>query len=138
MSKTDKIAARIANFIITIQTKVSNYMNKKLVRMSLKKTKIFLTIFCLFWGGFSLYLVIRAVTDKKPAVLKIDPVNLPHHFNNEEKKTDQVDRNILRQISDYKRFMDSIHQPIRPGLMDSMTILEKIYLSQQKNEAYEK
>lgn len=39
---------------------------------------------------------------------------------------------IYEQIQDYKKYMDSIGQPIRPGMLDSMRILEEIYLQQQK------
>jgi hypothetical protein len=138
--KTDKVAGKIAGWIIKCQTKVSDFMNKRLSKLSIKRTKVLLVVFCLFWGGLSIYFIVYAVLNKKPHTLKVDPLNLPQHFINDEnsEREDRVGTDTYKKIQEYKKYMDSIHQTIRPGLLDSMNMLEQIYLSQQKKEAYEK
>ncbi len=136
----DKVAGKIAGFVITVQTKCSDFMNKLLSRLSLQKTKILLVVFCFCWGSLSIYFILQAVFDSKPTTLKVDPLQFPRHFIDagDEETTNRVDEHIYQQIQAYRKSMDSLHQPIRPGLLDSMNVLEQIYLLQQKNETNEK
>ena len=65
---------------------------------------------------------------------KIDNVHVPEHF---DKSGDEIMENpvsveMYQQIQEYKRYMDSLGEPIRPSLLDSIKILEEIYLQQQK------
>lgn len=130
----DKVAGKIAGGFIWLQTKFSNWMNKIFTGMNRKKLKIILIAFCLVSGGLSIYFFIDALVSSPKAKFKIDQVRMPQHF---DKSGDEVMENampddIYQQIQDYKRYMDSIGEPIRPGLADSMRILEEIYLQQKK------
>ena len=130
----DKVAGKIATFFMKVQTKFSNFMNKKVSHLSLTKMKILLTLFCLSWGGLSIYFIVNAVFDSKQISIKIDRINIPIPIERPDDRLseDHVDEETFLQIQDYKKYMDSTHQPIRPGLLDSMNVLEQIYLSQQK------
>ena len=130
----DKVAGKIAGGFIWLQTKFSYWMNKIFTRMNRKKLKIILTTFCIVSGGLSLYFFVDAIVSKPKAKFKIDQVRMPQHF---DKSGDEVMENVMpadiyEQIQDYKKYMDSIGQPIRPGMLDSIRILEEIYLLQQK------
>lgn len=130
----DKVAGKIAGGFIWLQTKFGDWMNKIFTRMNRKKLKIILTTFCIVSGGLSLYFFVDAIVSKPKAKFKIDLVRMPQHF---DKSGDEVMENVMptdiyEQIQDYKKYMDSIGQPIRPGMLDSMRILEEIYLQQQK------
>jgi hypothetical protein len=130
----DKVAGKIAGGFIWLQTKFSNWMNKIFTGMNRKKLKIILIAFCLVSGGLSIYFFIDALVSSPKAKFKIDQVRMPQHF---DKSGDEVMENampddIYQQIQDYKRYMDSIGESIRPGLADSMRILEEIYLQQKK------
>ena len=97
-------------------------------------------IFCLFWGGLSGYYLFTAILKPGQSSLKIESINVPRHINqgaNEETEY-QVDQETYQKVQEYKKYMDSTHQQIEPGLLDSINMLEQIYLSQTNNEEYEK
>ncbi len=124
----DKVAGKIANGLIWLQTKIADRMNK------LKNLKAILIAFCVISSGLSIYFLVDAIIAKPKQSMKIDPIRMPQHF---DKSGDEIMENVMpgdiyQQIQEYKSYMDSIGQPIRPGMMDSIKILEEIYLQQQK------
>src|SRR5690349_21840656 len=126
----DKVAGRIAGFFILLQTKFADTMNKRFGSIQMKKIKTALFVFCFISGGLSIYFFIEAIVSKPKAKFRIEQVRVPKHF---DKSGDGVMESampddIYQQIQDYRRYMDSIGEAIRPGLQDSMRILEQIYL----------
>lgn len=123
---TDKAANKVAAGILKVQTKMSNAVNNKLNKLTARKLKIVLLIFCLCWGSLSIYFM---VFDKKAAVRpeKVRMVRQP-----DENSSYRVDTEIIEQIHAYKKYMDSLGESIRPTLLDSMNVLEEIYSKQQK------
>lgn len=151
---SDKVASKIAGAGIKAQKLFADKMNKVFEGMTNKRIKIVLTIFCLAAGGYSLYLLGNAVfspSQKQPS-FKIEQASIPKHINKAGDETilqeATVDEETFNKIRDFKKYMDSIkiykkaeYDSIlinRPGLMDSVQMLEQIYLSQNKNELYEK
>ena len=121
----DKAANKIAAAILTVQTKTSNAVNNKINKVPVKQLKFFLFLFCLSWGSLSMYFI---VFDRKTKI-KIDKVRTVRQPS--ENQSYKVDSEIIEQIHAYKRYMDSLGEPVRPSLLDSMNVLEEIY-SQQK------
>ena len=136
-SLQDKVAKRIAGFGIKVQTKFADGMNKIISGVSTGRMKVLLVIFCLFWGGLSVYFIGHAVFGSKQPAIRVDRVHIPQHINKplDEEIENTVDEETYQQIQDYKKYMDSTHQVIRAGLLDSMNVLEQIYLSQQKKRS---
>lgn len=143
-----RAAKGIANFLLTVQREFSECMNTSTKNVSAKNMKIALIVFCLFSGGFSIYLIAQAIlrSDKEQPVLKIDQVDVPKHYDrigDEDLHTEQyVDRESYERIESFERYMDSLQQTqqgskvydsiviARPGLMDSVKLLKEIYQSQ--------
>ncbi len=130
----DKVAGKIAGGLIKVQTKFGNGMDKIVSTMTTKKVKVWLAVFCIVSGGSSIYFFVNALVTKPKPVFKIDAVHVPKHF---DKSGDEVMENPLpdemyQHIQEYKKYMDSLGEPIRPSLLDSIKILEEIYLQQQK------
>ncbi len=130
----DKVAGKIAGVFIKIQVGFAKMMNKYFGTMKTQHIKLWLLAFCIISGGLSIYFFAEAIVSKPKPKFRIDQVRVPKHF---DKSGDEVMENVLpedifRQIQDYKRHMDSIGEPIRPGLADSMRVLEEIYFQQQK------
>lgn len=130
----DKVAGKIATVFIKIQSGFSDRMNKYFGTMKTQHIKLWLLAFCIVSGGLSIYFFADAIVSKPKPKFRIDQVRVPQHF---DKSGDEVMENALpddiyQQIQDYKKHMDSIGEPIRPGLADSMRVLEEIYLQQQK------
>jgi hypothetical protein len=146
-SGSDKVAGKIAGFIVKAQTKFADVMNRNFSGISTKRMKIFLFLFCLVSGGLSIYYIVNAVFnhDKKNNSFKIDHVDVPKHY---DKTGDElihsqifIDEETMQNIQVFKQYMDSLktkgakqYDSImleRPGLMDSITMLEEIYYSQK-------
>ncbi len=123
----DKVAGKIANGLMMVQVKISDRMNK------LKNLKAILITFCVVSSGLSIYFLVDAIISKPKPTFKVEPIRMPQHFDKsgDEVMESKMPDDIYQQIQGYKKYMDSIGQPIRPGLADSMRILEQIYLQQQ-------
>lgn len=131
---TDKVAAKIASGIIYLQTKFSKQMSKIVSGMTVQKVKVFLILFCVISGGLSIYFIVSSLRAKKVDPMKIERVRMPEnlHRSGDEVMDNEMPLDIYQQIQDYKKYMDSIGEPMRKSLLDSMNILEQIYLQQQK------
>ncbi len=123
----DKVAGKIAGFIIGIQTKISDKMNR------FKYLKLVLVFFCVLSAVLSGYFLVDAFVSKPKAKIKVDRIRSPRPIEgpSEEMFDERIPDEIYYQIQSYKRYMDSTGEMIRPGLADSMRILEEIYLQQQ-------
>ena len=128
----DKAAGRIANAGMKLQRKFSDMMDKLLLTIPTGKLKMIVVMFCLCAGGFSIYLIANAIVSKPRSPVKIDNVHVPKHFDKagDEIMESNIDSSLYQQIQEYKRYMDSTRQAIRPSLLDSIKLLEEIYLSQ--------
>ena len=146
-SMSDKVAGKIAHVGIRVQTKFAISMNKLFSNMPVKKLNVFLIVFCLSCGGYSIYLIANAIfsSDKKQSSFKVDQVNVPKHFDKTGDEINQsenyIDEDTYKQLQEFKRYMDSLQTNksklydsimiARPGLMDSVLVLEQIYNSQK-------
>lgn len=124
----DKVAQKVAQGILKVQTSFSNRMNK------LKYLKLFLIWFCFISGSLSIYFFVDAIVSKPKVKIKIDHISSPRpiYEHDEEMYNNKIPDEIYKQIQAYKRYADSTGEIIRPGLADSMRILEEMYLQQQK------
>lgn len=146
----EKAAKGIAQFLLKTQSKFADIMNNQAKHIPSKRMKAILIAFCLLGGGYSLYLVGEAIlkSDKEQPAFKIDPVNVPKHYDrsgDEGSRSDQyVDKETYEQIESFEQYMDSLQRTAtgikardsifqtRPGLMDSIRMLKEIYNYQIK------
>lgn len=145
---SDKVAGKIAGFGMALQNRFAATMNKLFEKMNYKRLKIWLVVFCICCGGYSIYLLVDAIM--RPATnqqsIKIDPVKVPRHYNNtgDEMLTpdNAVDEETFQKIQAFKKYMDSLKLTAnkqydsilvaRPYLMDTVLMLEQIYYSQKQ------
>jgi hypothetical protein len=130
----DKLARKIAGGFVFVQTQFSEFMNRRFAAMPVNRLKISLIAFCIFSGGLSLYFLVSAIVTKPKPTFRIDQVKAPQHFDRagDEVMENELPEDIYREIQEYRYYMDSIGESIRPGLQDSMRVLEEIYLQHQK------
>ena len=145
---SDKVADKIAGAGIKIQQVFAKKMNTMFMNIEIKKLKILLILFCICAGGYSIYLVAESIigSDKKQNGFKIQQMDVPGHF---DKTGDEslipetyVDDETYQRIKRFKDYMDSLKHnrsseydsilQVRPGLMDSVQMLEEIYYSQKQ------
>ena len=124
----DKVAGRIANGILWAQQKFSDRMNR------FKDLKTFLICFCIVSASISTWVFVDAFVTKPKSKIRIDRIQSPRPIQekSEELYDEKIPDDIYQQMQAYKRYMDSIGEPIRPGLADSMRYLEEMYLQQLK------
>ena len=147
-SMSDKVAGKIAGVGIKAQQLFTEKMNKLFMKTDFKRLKLILIFFCVSAGGYSIYLIANSVfsPERKQKSFEIQQMDIPKHFNKTGDETVMpeatIDEQTYLQIQDFRKHMDSLklnrtteHDSIlqaRPGLMDSVQVLEQIYLSQQK------
>ncbi len=145
---SDKIAGKIAKAGIAVQNKFAKGMDKIFAGMKTKRLKLYLIIFCIGCGGYSIYLFTDAIIspDANNKALQIDKASIPKLIDDtgdEMMATDNsVDEETFNQIQQFKRYLDSLKQSksylydsivtARPFLMDTVLILEQIYYSQKQ------
>lgn len=145
---SDKVAGKIAGLGIKLQQLFAEKMNRIFMKTDFKRLKIILIIFCLCAGGYSIYLIANSVIspDRKQNSFEVQQMDVPKHLDKtgEENLIPEayVDEEIYQQVKEFRNYMDSLKQKrrneydsilqARPGLMDSVQMLEQIYLSQKQ------
>lgn len=145
---SDKVAGRIAGAGIKMQQVFAKKMNTMFMNIEIKRLKVLLILFCICAGGYSIYLIAESIIgpDKKQNGFKIQQMDVPKHY---DKTGDEslvpetyVDDETYKKIKQFRNYMDSLRQnkskeydsilQARPGLMDSVQMLEEIYYSQKQ------
>jgi hypothetical protein len=145
-SVSDKVAGKIAGAGLRMQRAFGNKMNKLFENMNQLKLKRGLIVFTLLAGSYSLYLIVTAITKPiKQNSFKVEQIDVPKHFNKTGdeiiEQNAMVDEETYTNIQQFKKYMDSLkfnntkqYDSIlitRPGLIDSVQMLEQIYYSQK-------
>jgi hypothetical protein len=143
----DKVAKGIAGFLLSVQTRFASIMNAWTNQLSTGAKRFWLVIFCLVFGGFSIYAFIGAFRNNENSSRSIKPaqVSFPKYYHQQElHKVPTVSKNDMLRIDRFKKYMDSLQRSkngkgiydsiikARPGLMDSIKVIEQLYYSQSK------
>lgn len=145
---SDKVAGKIAGVGIKAQQLFAEKMNRTFMKTDFKRLKLILIFFCVSAGGYSIYLIASSVfsPERKQKTFEIQQMDIPKHFDKTGDETVMpdatVDEQTYLQIQDFRKYMDSLKLnrtneydsilQARPGLMDSVQVLEQIYLSQKQ------
>ncbi len=148
VTASDKVAEKIAAAGIKLQQLFAEKMNRLFMKTDFKRLKIILILFCICAGGYSIYLIANSVIspDRKQNSFEVQQMDVPKHL---DKTGDEnlipeayVDEETYHQVKQFRNYMDSLKQKrrneydsilqARPGLMDSVQMLEQIYLSQKQ------
>lgn len=143
----DRVAARIASVVITIQNHFAVFLTKQTAKFSASSLKLIVGLFILCWFSASMYFFATGFTNEKE-YNSIYIARLKHPsfvVNRSRAKPDYalvVTDGEYKKIRQFREYMDSlgkyaseIYDSIllnRPGLMDSITVLEQIYSQQKK------
>lgn len=128
---TDKAANGIANGILKSQNRFARYMYSITKSWKQKQQWIFFYLVCVVFGGLSIIAIINSFKIKEqdkaiiPKFISV-PRNI-HQQNNEFVITE----NEFQQVQEYKRKYPNL-QKERPGLFDSLSLIEQVYYSQKK------
>lgn len=130
------------------QRKWSVYLGEKVKSWPLLYVRITFASFCLLYGGCNVYLLFTAFW-KQPATMRVDKISTPSHVIQPGKtelnqQLPIVSESEYHRIKSFMAYMDSLkHDPggrlvydsivqARPGLLDSVSVVESIYKQQKK------
>lgn len=144
-SISNKAALGISKMINRMQHRFGETLNRKTAQLTQRGKIILFIVFCLLFGGGSLYVFIDGFTSSRSfsRALKPGAISVPKHVTKTGNDNQPIKAIItaedIRKIKRFRRYMDSlkiskngvfIYDSIinaRPGLMDSVTEVERVY-----------
>ena len=144
----DKLVNGIAGSILKAQKYFASFLDRKVNCLSNRDRKIGFVIFCVFTACLSFYYIATAITgtDKNAMIIQSGKIKTPKYYDQTgETKTELlISQNDYQSVELFEKYMDSVQQNktgkamydsilhARPGLMDSVKMLE--YIFQQQNQ----
>jgi hypothetical protein len=123
--------------------KCADYLNRKSIHLSHKVITIGLIIFCFCWSALSIWILLKAV-NHRDLPLTINSISLPKKVPTIPAipQPDQETTQALKRIELFRQYLDSLQlndfnkyreiQVARPGLLDSIALIEKYYFTIKK------
>jgi hypothetical protein len=144
----DKFLKPIVHDCLKWQSTWAEWMQKKAEKLSGKGKLMVLLVFVLLAGGYSIYLIGRSFSENQTPSFSIISIKRPANIQetgDELKHTNAIlSKSEYERIHQFRQYMDSLvvsasgktlHDSIvalRPGLMDSIQVIENMYQSQIK------
>ena len=128
---TDKAANGIANGILKSQNGFAKSMSSVTKNWKRKQQWIFLYVVCLFFGGLSILAVVNSLKTREPnKAIILKSISVPKNIH-QQSNVFVITESEFHQIQECKRKYPNL-QKERPGLFDSLSLVEQIYYSQKK------
>ncbi len=126
----NKAAKTISNAILKFQNGFSNLMYAGTKDWNKSRQWIFLYLVCLFFGGLSIVAVIQPFRTNIPNRTFVPTsIKVPRTIK-QEKYGFVITENEFQKVQAFKRKYPDL-QKDRPGLYDSLTMIEQVYYSQK-------
>ena len=127
----DKAATGIANGILKSQRWFANTLESRTIKWKQKQQWIFLCAVCLVFGGLSIAAMVKSFkTGADSNTLMPKSISVPKNIY-EEDKPFLITENEFQKVQEYKRTHPNLIKE-RPGLFDSLILIEQSYYSQKK------
>ena len=128
---TDKAANGIAKGILKTQSVFEKYMRSLSKNWKNKQQWIFLYLVCLVFGGLSIVAIVNPfrVKDTNSSLIP-KPIAVPKSIH-QQRNGFAITESEFQQVQDYKAKYPNL-QKERPGLFDSLSLIEEVYHSQKK------
>jgi hypothetical protein len=135
--------------LIRAQRRLADYLNGKAQQIPTRRQQWYLAVFCLQLGGASLYLIVDALwlTPHTRSIITVEHLSRPAHIRSPPPEPfasgDENTPPELGRIRQFRQYLDSLRQSPagmqhyeslvqdRPGLLDSLALLEQLYPSLQ-------
>lgn len=144
----ERLANNIVAACIRLQQRWADFMQRYTERLSRNGKLILLSSFCLTAGSLSIYFIASSVTSRKASSFTVIHLKKPPYaINSADENTKSmvvVSKAEHEKIQHFRFYMDSLARSPsgkelynsiisrRPGLMDSILLVENIYQSQSK------
>ena len=109
-SLKDEVAIKVVNLLLKLQVKFSKVMSSLTKNFSVKRLKVWLAVFCLLSGGFSIYLIAEAIFKDKHPALKIEKIDVPQYYDQDLQTGRTIEPESYEGLQSFRRYMDSLQQ----------------------------
>jgi hypothetical protein len=121
-------------------------LGQKSEKLSIRKKKIWVVLFCLVYGGISASIILHNLNRGRAAPGIIQVGHIPAHIGrtNGIRLKPFFTETALNRVELLKKYLDSLSRSDkdkydtiiiqRPRLLDSIKLFEKLYFSQSKNK----
>ena len=143
----DRILRQMVNACLRMQTGWAQWMGRRTQHLSRRALLLLLLAFIALSGGYSIYLIGQSFSGHQANAFSVTPIKKPGHVLQTGEATSQPDMLIstdYQRIIRFRGYMDSLARSpagktvydsillSRPGLPDSIRLIEEIYQSQIK------
>ena len=143
----DKAAKGIAGFILKVQMGFARFMEKRTARFGRSRKIVLMGVIVLVFGGLSVRSVVTVFTSPPSANhFMPEQIRVPEYEAAEEipEHNESIPEDVMEKIKLFRIYMDSLNGSssgqlvydsillARPGLMDSIKLLEEKFNQQQK------
>lgn len=127
----DKAATGIANGILKTQNWFAINLQRVTKNWKQKQQWIFLYLVCIAFGGMSIVAIVNSfkVSDKVKSIIP-KQISIPRNTYKKDKAF-LITENEFQKVQEYKQTHPNLIKE-RPGLFDSLTLIEEVYYSQKK------
>ncbi len=131
-----------------VQAKWAKWMGRRTENLSRRKLVLLLLVFIALTGGHSIFLIGKSVSGNQANSVPVTAVKIPKHVTKSVGAVPQQDivfnNDVFQRIIHFREYMDSLARSPdgketydsivanRPGLLDSINLVEKIYRPQIK------
>lgn len=127
---SNTIASSMAGYILQVQKAFAEWMEYHTKRWTKGQQKVFLYLLCIVFGGLSMISIVMSKTaDKVYKTVGNNLIKMPVKDN--KGTAILITEDELKQVQEYKRQHPHLSKD-RPGLYDSLTLVEDLYYSQKK------
>lgn len=146
----DMLAQSWVNRCLRLQHKASLFFQGRSEKLSLSSKRLIVIAFCLISFSSCVYLVIKSLLNNNPANLSIAPIRIPKQVAQSDSRQitvpNGVSKDEFQKIKKFRAYVDSLGSSnsgrrvydsilrYRPGLIDSLAIVENLYKSQSLNK----
>jgi predicted PurR-regulated permease PerM len=133
---------------LRLQYRCANWLERKTAHLSRKSWIVILFCFTILTSGCSIYLIVNSFSTDTTESITITPISKPTNAVSFENETIQqnaaISKSEFERIIRFREYMDSLGRSptgkklydsiaqYRPGLLDSLAIVEHYYHSQFK------
>ena len=144
----DRILKQMVDTCLRLQNGWALWMSRRTEHLSRKTLRLLLLAFSALAGGYSIYLIGQSFSGNQANAFSVTSIKKPGHVLQTGDAASQPDMIVSKAdyqgIIRFRGYMDSLTRSpagkatydsiilSRPGLLDSIRILEKIYQSQTK------
>lgn len=145
----DSLLQKFDEANLRLQYKCAHWLERKTAHLSRKSWIVILLCFTVFTGGCSIYLIVNSLWGNTTKSIIVTPITKPTNSVRLEEKPIQLNAIIntteFEKIIRFRKYLDSLGrsptgkkvydsiEQYRPGLLDSLTVIENYYYSHFKN-----